>query len=112
MLTSLKCRPCALHAGLEEIASELQESKGKAADEAGKTLSKAQIAGNINRKIISTLAKNVEGNTEALTSVKDSANGEARAMHVAILTLASASASTDEGLQGMPIAYLACPNMP
>lgn len=91
-------------AGLTEIASELQESTAKStADLAGKKPSKAQLIGNCNRKIISTLAASVRHDSEALAVVENAAKGQGRTMHAATVILAYAAASMDVPHQGMSL---------
>ena len=72
-----------------------------AASQAGKKASKAQLAGIVNRRILTILATNVEGSAEALAVVAQAAKGQGRAMHAATVILAHTSATTDLTRQGM-----------
>ena len=88
-------------AGVEMIASEVQESTGKpAAGEGSKKASKAQHVGDVNRKLIGALAQNVQAQADAMAFARDIASGQGRAAHAAILALACASESTDKSQQG------------
>jgi hypothetical protein len=89
-------------AGVEKIASELQDGQAKpAAGEGGKKASKAQHVGSVNRKIIGVLAENVRAQADALTSAWGIARGQDRAAHAAICALACALGSTDMSQQGL-----------
>ena len=88
-------------AGVEKIASEVQESKGEpAAGEGSKKASKAQHVGDMNRKLIGALAENVQAQADAMASARDIASGQGRAAHAAVLALACASESTDKSQRG------------
>ena len=88
-------------AGVEKIASQVQESKGKpAVGEGSEKASKAQHVGDMNRKLIRALAESVQAQGDAMASAKGIASGQGRAAHAAILALACASESTDESQQG------------
>ena len=92
-------------AGVEKIASEVQESKGKpAAGKGSKKASKAQHVGDVNRKLIGALAQSVQAQAGAMASAGDIASGQGRAAHAAILALACASESTDMSQQGASFA--------
>ena len=86
------------------MASELQERTAKsAADLAGRKLSKIQLIGNSNRKIISTLAANVRHDQDALAAVEKAVRGPGSSMHAAMMILACAAASMDAVHQGMSL---------